>query len=90
MTANIPAMRNPLGAEEVMKSVYLESDAIQAQLPTVVVPKLNEKSVPLHQYVKVDLFIPGCPPSADTIFHVLSELAEGRMPDLTQLSRFGA
>jgi len=90
VTANIPAMRNPLGAEEVMKSVYLESDAIQAQLPTVVVPKLNEKSVPLHQYVKVDLFIPGCPPSADTIFHVLSELAEGRMPDLTQLSRFGA
>ena len=90
VTANIPAMRNPLGAEEIMKAVYLESNAIQPQLPTVVVPRLNEKSVPLHHYVKVDLFIPGCPPSADTIFHVLSELVEGRMSDLTQLSRFGA
>jgi NAD-reducing hydrogenase small subunit len=28
--------------------------------------------------VKVDLFIPGCPPSADLIFTVLSELLEGK------------
>jgi len=40
--------------------------------------------------VKVDLFVPGCPPSADTIFYTLSELIEGRVPDLTNLSRFGA
>ena len=51
---------------------------------------MNERAFPLHTYVKVDLFIPGCPPSADTIFYVLTELVEGRLPDLTQLSRFGA
>lgn len=90
VTANIPSMRNPIGATKMMEAVYLESDAIQPQVPTVAVPKLNERSYPLHHYVKVDLFIPGCPPSADTIFHVLSELVEGRTPDLTQLSRFGA
>jgi coenzyme F420-reducing hydrogenase gamma subunit len=32
---------------------------------------------PLHAVVPVDLFVPGCPPSADTIWFVLSELLEG-------------
>jgi NAD-reducing hydrogenase small subunit len=30
--------------------------------------------------VKVDLFIPGCPPRADAIFYALSELLAGRTP----------
>lgn len=90
VTANIPSMRNPIGAQKMMEAIYLNSDAIQPQLPDVVVPRLNERAFPLHTYVKVDLFIPGCPPSADTIFHVLTELVAGRVPDLTQLSRFGA
>ena len=90
VTANIPSMRNPIGAQKMMEAVYLQSNAIQPQIPTVVVPRLNERAFPLHTYVKVDLFIPGCPPSADTIYYVLSELVEGRLPDLTQLSRFGA
>jgi NAD-reducing hydrogenase small subunit len=38
----------------------------------------------------VDVFVPGCPPSADTIFYAVSELLEGRMPDLTEKTRFGA
>lgn len=90
VTANIPSMRNPIGAQKMMEAIYLESNAIQPQMPNVSVPRLNERSYPLHHFVKVDLFIPGCPPSADTIFHVLSELVEGHTPDLTQLSRFGA
>jgi NAD-reducing hydrogenase small subunit len=40
--------------------------------------------------VKVDLFIPGCPPEADTIFFVLTELVAGRMPDLTGKTHFGS
>ncbi|HEX7504887.1 MAG TPA: hypothetical protein VF336_06440, partial [Syntrophales bacterium] len=34
----------------------------------------------LDKVVHVDLFIPGCPPSADAIFFALSELLAGRMP----------
>jgi len=30
----------------------------------------------------VDVFLPGCPPSADAIFLALSELAQGRIPEL--------
>jgi NAD-reducing hydrogenase small subunit len=38
----------------------------------------------------VDVFVPGCPPSADTIHFVLSELLAGRMPDFSGQTRFGA
>jgi NAD-reducing hydrogenase small subunit len=36
----------------------------------------------VHEVVPVDIFVPGCPPDADTIFYVLSELAQGRKPVL--------
>jgi len=39
--------------------------------------------VPVGQIVKVDVHLPGCPPSADAIYHVLTELLEGRIPVLT-------
>jgi NAD-reducing hydrogenase small subunit len=50
---------------------------------------LEPKVVPLHEVVPVDLFIPGCPPSADLIYFVLSEVLAGRIPDLTNKARFG-
>jgi NAD-reducing hydrogenase small subunit len=90
VTANIPSMRNPYGAEATMRRVYLEHDALNQQIPCEIVPPLLPLALPLHQLVKVDLFVPGCPPSADTIFYTLCELVEGRVPDLTTLSRFGA
>lgn len=90
VTANIPSMRNPFGMEATMRRVYMEHDALNQQIPAEIVPLLLPKALPLHQLVKVDLFVPGCPPSADTIFYTLCELVEGRVPDLTNLSRFGA
>ena len=54
------------------------------------IPRLLPKSRPLHEFVKVDLFIPGCPPPADTIHFAISELLAGRVPDLTDKTRFGA
>jgi NAD-reducing hydrogenase small subunit len=44
----------------------------------------------VHEVVNVDVFIPGCPPSADTIYYALSELLEGRQPELSTRTRFGA
>ncbi|GAP21267.1 NADP oxidoreductase [Leptolinea tardivitalis] len=90
VTANIPSMRNPFGADATLKKVYLEHESLNQQIPSEGVPALLPQALPLHQMVKVDLFVPGCPPSADTIFYTLSELIEGRVPDLTTLSRFGA
>jgi NAD-reducing hydrogenase small subunit len=53
------------------------------------VPRLLERVLPVHQAVDVDLFLPGCPPSADLIYFVLSELLAGRKPDLAGQLRFG-
>ena len=90
VTANIPSMRNSFGVERVMNSIYTEREVLNPQVPQECLPKLNNKAVPLHEYVNVDLFVPGCPPSADTIHFVLTELIAGRTPDLALLTRFGA
>jgi NAD-reducing hydrogenase small subunit len=53
------------------------------------VPPLRPHAVPLHEIVKVDLHVPGCPPPAKAILFVLGELIEGRMPDLGSKVKFG-
>jgi NAD-reducing hydrogenase small subunit len=90
VTANVPSMRNPLKVQAIMDRVYLEKDLLTPQIPSAVVPTLLPIVRPVHSVVKVDVYVPGCPPSADTIFYVLGELLAGRHPDITQRTRFGA
>ncbi|MFO7682114.1 MAG: NADP oxidoreductase [Chloroflexota bacterium] len=90
VTANVPGMRNPFKVEDVLHRAYIENASLNRQIPVEVIPALLKTSIPVHQVVDVDVFVPGCPPHADTIFFVLSELLEGRIPDLTGKTRFGA
>ena len=90
VTSNVPGMRNQFTVEEVENRAYIENAQFNQQIPMQVIPPLLPKTRPVHEYVKVDVFVPGCPPSAETIFFVLSELLAGRLPDLTQKTRFGA
>jgi NAD-reducing hydrogenase small subunit len=81
VTGNVPAMRNHFGARAVLQAGYGEST------PREVIPALLETVRPVHEAVPVDVFVPGCPPSADVIHFVLSELIAGRKPELK--ARFG-
>jgi len=90
VTANVPSMRNPFDLDCVLRRGYIENADVNPGPPTQGVPKLLPKARPLHEFVKVDVFVPGCPPSADVIHFVISELLEGRTPELTGMSRFGA
>lgn len=90
VTGNIPALRNSCGIDRVMTAVYLERGALQPQIPTEALPHLNPRALPLHNFVKVDHFIPGCPPPADTLFAALSALIGGGSDILRPLNRFGA
>lgn len=90
VTCNVPGMRNQFGPEAVLSAAYLNDDVINPQVPTDGVPALLPKVLPVHAVVPVDVFVPGCPPAANTIFHVLSELLADRQPDLRALTRFGA
>ena len=46
------------------------------------IPILMNKVYPVHEVVKVDYFIPGCPPPADEIWQILSALLTGKPIDL--------
>ena len=90
VTANVPSLRNQFPVEAVEHRAYIENAELNRQVPRDVVPRLLANSRPVHEFVKVDVFVPGCPPSADTIHFVLTELLAGRIPDLTDKTRFGA
>ena len=90
VNGNVPSMRNPYPLAAVLDRAYRENVTLQPQVPRVGVPALLPRVRSLHEVVAVDVFVPGCPPPADAIFYVLSELIAGRTPDSTQVTRFGA
>jgi NAD-reducing hydrogenase small subunit len=90
VTSNVPGMRNPIGPLPLLERAYLENATDNRQLPSQVVPKLLPAALPVHRAVKVDVFLPGCPPSADLIWFTVTELLEGRVPDTARIARFGA
>jgi NAD-reducing hydrogenase small subunit len=90
VTGNVPAMRNPFGPLPIFERAYHENASAQRQTPCRIVPALLEKVRPVHEFVDVDLYLPGCPPSADTFFSVLTDLLAGTIPNVTSLTRFGA
>ena len=85
VTANVPGMRNMLGgAEPVLKRGYLELAEHSPQLPHApgIVPELLDQVRPIHEIVPVEIFMPGCPPSADRIRATLEPLLRGEMPQM--------
>jgi NAD-reducing hydrogenase small subunit len=80
----VPAMRNFFTLEETLRRAYVETESTDSSGK---IPDDPELCIPtkvraLQDVVPVDIFVPGCPPDADTIFYVLSELAQGRRPEL--------
>ncbi|MCB1956949.1 MAG: NADP oxidoreductase, partial [Rhodocyclaceae bacterium] len=42
-----------------------------------------DKVHPVHEVVRVDYFLPGCPPSGDVIHKFLTDLITGRTPRIS-------
>jgi NAD-reducing hydrogenase small subunit len=80
INGGIPAMRNQFELRECLLESYV--DGIGVDNPGIPsdpeIPLLLDKVYPIHEVVNVDYFLPGCPPSADTIWTFLTELLEGR------------
>jgi NAD-reducing hydrogenase small subunit len=89
VTGNVTALRNMFGVDDVLNRAYRETSTVVTGIPSgnAVIPRLLPRVRPLHEVVKVDYYIPGCPPSADTIHSFLMALLEGREPP--QDLRFG-
>lgn len=76
------AQRGHLSLPTILEEVYHTSPGLSNGLipndPELPLP-LN-KVHPIHEVVEVDYFIPGCPPSGDAIWKVLTDLLAGRQP----------
>ena len=88
VTSNVPGMRNPIGVKPLLDRAYIENVTLAPQVPTRGVPALLPTSQPVHTFVDVDVFLPGCPPHADLIYTMLDDLLSGRVPDAAG-ARFG-
>ena len=89
VTGNVSAMRNQIVPRKLLERIYVEGVQESPGIPTEGVPALLRHAVPVHEVVKVDLHVPGCPPPAQAIAFVLGELLDGRMPDLSSKVKFG-
>ena len=89
VTGNVPSMRNAFPVEDVYRRGYIETATLRPGIPDQVVPRLLPQVRPIHEYVPVDVYLQGCPPPADVIYGLLTDLVAGRTPDLTSQTRFG-
>jgi len=80
VTGNVPAMRNNIPVSQLLQSVYVDGAQANKRTPNEGVPALREQARPLREFVKVDYWLPGCPPSANTILGFITDLLEGREP----------
>jgi len=89
VTGNVPALRNAHPARKMLERIYLEGAQAGRVVPGEGVPPLLRHALPVHEVVRVDLHVPGCPPSASAIAYVVGELLEGRVPTLGSAAKFG-
>jgi NAD-reducing hydrogenase small subunit len=93
VTGNVTAMRNPLGNPlAILEAVYVEAPDRDGMLPEEpgIVPPLLPQVLPLHKVIKVDAYLPGCPPPADRIRRAVEALLAGDPSRITgEDIRFG-
>ncbi len=82
----VPAMRNAIPLQECLEEAYLKGPTVhnpQKQIPSdKELPLLLDKVYPVQHVVKIDYFLPGCPPLADTIWQALVALLNNKPMDL--------
>ena len=80
----LPAMRNGVPLKECLREAFLEGPSVVDGLipndPDL--PLILDKVYPCHEVVKIDYFLPGCPPNADLIWEALAALLSGKEADL--------
>jgi len=83
----LPALRNSIPLKECLDEAYLNAltcDPEDRIIPNdEELPIILDKVYPNHEIVKIDHFLPGCPPSADLIWEAVTALVAGRPIDLT-------
>lgn len=91
-TGNVTAMRNRFSPDELLHRAYVELASGDPTVPSefTTIAKLLPQARPVHEFIRVDAFLHGCPPSADEIWMAIDALLDGRTPDLPHVyQRYG-
>ncbi|GAB6067834.1 hydrogenase [Methylothermus subterraneus] len=84
INGGIPALRNRYELSQCLAEAFLTGIGVtDPKMPSdPELPLLLNKVHPIHEVVKVDYSLPGCPPSAEAIWTALSALLAGNVPQL--------
>ncbi len=86
VNGDIPAMRNGIPLQECLAEAYLNGPTVYnpaQQIPNdPELPLILDRIYPCNEVVKIDYFLPGCPPSADTIWAALTALLNNKPLEL--------
>ncbi len=82
----IPAMRNNIPLAECLTEAYLDGPTVynpDRVIPNdAEIPLILDRVYPCQEIVKIDYFLPGCPPPAETIYQALVALLTNQPLDL--------
>jgi F420-non-reducing hydrogenase small subunit len=83
----IPALANSFTRKEILDRYYsTETTDVPESIPCEGIPPLLDRCMALDEHVTVDIYLPGCPPHPDHIFHALVALVQGKTPELPEKS----
>jgi len=86
ITGGVPALRNNVSLWDCYREVYqYEPGTEKGVLPNDPELPLPFDTVrPIYEVVRVDYFLPGCPPPAEAFWQLVGDLAAGRKPVLAR------
>jgi len=78
----LPALRNGISIKECLEEAYLNGPTVGENVEKIMpnddeLPMLLDNVYPCHEIVKVDYYLPGCPPTAELIWNALVALVTG-------------
>jgi NAD-reducing hydrogenase small subunit len=81
------------GAEPALQLAYIQEADINQQIPNSpgILPPLLDKVVPVNKVIPVDIYLPGCLPSAPRIRAALEPLLKGKKTEIVgrEMIKFG-
>jgi coenzyme F420-reducing hydrogenase gamma subunit len=79
----LPSMRNTIPLRECLEEAYLNGNTVKDCNDKKIIPndpeipKILDRVYPCHEIVKIDYFLPGCPPGAELIWNAVYALVTG-------------
>jgi NAD-reducing hydrogenase small subunit len=85
LMGGLPAMRNGIPVQECLAEAYRNGPTVTGN--TIIpnddeIPMILDRVYPCQEIVKIDYYLPGCPPRADLIWNALIALVKGTPIDL--------